>query len=249
MASIWLYTISSVFIVSLVSLVGVFTMAISLEKLKKILLFLVSFAAGALLGDAFIHLIPEVYSGTGNKVLAPFFILLGSMLFFALEKVLWWHHCHETNSENHAHPMAINNIVGDGLHNAIDGMIIAGSFIISIPLGLTTAIAVILHEIPHEIGNFSILIFSGWSRKKALVYNFFSGWLAMVGAIIILWIGHSVSFAQNFLAPFTVGGFIYIAMADLLPELKKEENLGKSAIQLTALLFGIGIMAAFLLLG
>lgn len=247
MATVWLYTIISVFIVSLISLIGVFTISLSLERLRKILLFLVSFAAGALLGDAFIHLIPEVFDRGIGKTAAPFLILLGSMIFLALEKILWWRHCHIPTSENHPHPVAVNNLVGDSLHNFIDGMIIAGSFFVSVPLGITTTIAVIMHEIPQEIGDFSILIYAGWARKKALFYNFLSGLTALAGAIAVLLIGHSVDLVRDMLVPFTAGGFIYIAMADLIPELKKEEHLGHSAMQLVAMLFGIGIMALFLL--
>lgn len=243
----WFYTILSVFIVSLVSLVGVFTLSISLDKLKKLLLFLVSFAAGALLGDAFIHLIPEAYGGGGNLTAVPFFILLGVILFFVLEKILFWRHCHIPTSQQHPHPLAVNNIIGDGFHNFIDGMIIAGSYMVSLPLGLATTIAVVMHEIPQEIGDFGILLYAGWSKKKAIFYNFLSAVVAIVGSVLTLAIGTSISHLQDYLLPFTIGGFIYIATADLIPELKKETDLRKSALQLVALLFGVGIMALFLL--
>jgi len=247
MATTWFYTILSVFIVSLVSLVGVLTISISAEKLKKLLLFLVSFAAGALLGDAFIHLIPESYIENSNASLIPFFILLGIILFFILEKILFWRHCHIPTSQQHPHPLAVNNIVGDGFHNFIDGMIIAGSYMVSLPLGLATTLAVVMHEIPQEIGDFGILLFAGWTKRKAIFYNFLSALVAMAGAVLTLLIGSSISHLQDYLIPFTIGGFIYIATADLIPELKKETDLHKSAFQLAALLFGIGVMALFLL--
>ena len=247
MATTWFYTILSVFIVSLVSLVGVLTISISVEKLKKLLLFLVSFAAGALLGDAFIHLIPESYIENSNASLIPFFILLGIILFFILEKILFWRHCHIPTSQQHPHPLAVNNIVGDGFHNFIDGMIIAGSYMVSLPLGLATTLAVVMHEIPQEIGDFGILLFAGWTKRKAIFYNFLSALVAMAGAVLTLLIGSSISHLQDYLIPFTIGGFIYIATADLIPELKKETDLHKSAFQLAALLFGIGVMALFLL--
>jgi len=245
MATVWLYSMISVFVVSLVSLIGAVMIALSVGKLQKIMLFLVSFAAGALLGDAFIHLIPEAFSEEGNKTAIPFFILLGIILFFVLEKILHWRHCHMQTSEHHPHPLAVNNIVGDGFHNFIDGMIIAGSYLVSVPLGIVTTIAVLMHEIPQEIGDFGILLYAGWSRSKALFYNFLSATLAFTGAILTIVVGSSVVQIQQWLVPFTIGGFIYIASADLIPELKKETNLGKSAIQLFSLLLGIGFMALF----
>ena len=247
MGTIWLYTILSVLIVSCVSLIGVATIAISIDRLKRLLLVLVSFAAGALLGDAFIHLIPQAYEQS-NSLVIPFLILLGILLFFIMEKILFWRHCHVPTSEDHPHPLATINIVGDSVHNFIDGMIIAGSFLVSVPLGVTTTIAVVLHEIPQEIGDFSILLHAGMTKRKALYFNFLSGLVALVGAILILIVGNSVDMLIKWLVPFTIGGFIYIATADLLPELKKETGLKKSFIQLASLLFGIGMMALFLLI-
>jgi len=247
MAEVWIYTIVSVFIVSLVSLIGILTLSINMEKLRKVLLFLVSFAAGSLLGGAFIHLLPEAFEESGNATMIPFYILLGIVLFFILEKFLCWRHCHIPTSKEHPHPLGINNIVGDGFHNFVDGMIIAASYMVSIPLGIATTIAVLLHEIPQEIGDFGILIYAGFTKKKALFFNYLSAFTAVIGAVFTIIIGSSIAGIQDFLIPFTIGGFIYIATADLIPELKKEINLGKSVLQLVAFLFGIGIMALLLL--
>ncbi len=248
MAEVWIYTVVSVFIVSLISLIGILTLSIRMEKLKKILLLLVSFAAGSLLGGAFIHLLPEAFEESDDTTMIPFYILLGIVLFFVLEKILHWRHCHIPTSEEHPHPLGINNIVGDGFHNFIDGMIIAASYMVSIPLGIATTIAVLLHEIPQEIGDFGILIYAGYTKKKALFFNYLSATLAIIGAVLTLIIGSSLVNAKEYLIAFTVGGFIYIAAADLIPELKKEEDLKKSLMQLVAFLFGIGIMALLLLL-
>lgn len=248
MAEVWLYTIISVFIVSLVSLIGVLTLSVKMEKLKKILLFLVSFAAGSLLGDAFIHLLPKAFEESDNTTMIPYYILLGIVLFFILEKILHWRHCHIPTSREHPHPLGINNIVGDGFHNFVDGMIIAASYMVSIPLGIATTIAVLFHEIPQEIGDFGILIYAGFTKKKALFFNYLSAFTAVVGAVLTIIIGSAITGVQDFLVPFTIGGFIYIATADLIPELKKETALGKSALQLIAFLFGIGIMALLLLM-
>lgn len=247
MTQIWLYAILSVFIVSLVSLVGILTISLNLGRLKKILLYLVSFAAGSLLGGAFIHLLPEAYEEIEDPTFIPFFILLGIAIFFFIEKILSWRHCHVPTSEEHPHPMAVNNIIGDGVHNFVDGMIIAGSYLVSIPLGLATTLAVVLHEIPQEIGDFGILLHAGYSKKKALFFNYLSAFIAVIGAVLTIAIGSSITRSHDFLIPFTIGGFIYIATADLIPELKRETNIRKSLLQLFAFLIGIGVMALLLL--
>lgn len=248
MFEIWTYTLVSVFAVSLISLIGVLTISISMEKLRKFLLLLVSFAAGSLLGGALLHLLPEAIE-QAEEILKPMFLILsGIILFFTLEKILFWRHCHLPTTENHPHPVAINNIIGDGFHNLIDGMIIAGSYMVSIPLGLTTTLAVLLHEIPQEIGDFGILVHAGYSRKKALFFNFLSATIAIIGAGLTLAIGSSFIGLQEYVIPFTIGGFIYIATADLMPELKVETNTGRSILQLIAFIIGVGIMALLLLI-
>lgn len=209
-------------------------------------MFLVSFAAGSLLGGAVIHLLPEAFANATYEYTTPFLILLGMVLFFILEKYLHWRHCHIPTSENHPHPVAINNLIGDGLHNFIDGMVIAGSYLVSVPLGLATTLAVLLHEIPQEIGDFSILVYAGYSRKKALLFNYLSATLAIFGAIAILLVGTSFTNAEEYIIPLTIGGFLYISTADLIPELKKEENLKKSIFQVISFLLGIGLMSLML---
>lgn len=248
MFDIWLYTIVSVVVVSLVSLIGLITISISIRKLNNFLQFLISFAAGSLLGGAFLHLLPEAVEGNDDIIKTMAFILAGIMFFFALEKFLFWRHCHTPTSGDHPHPMAINNMIGDGFHNLIDGMIIAGSYLVSIPLGVATTLAVMLHEIPQEIGDFAILIHAGYSKKKALLFNFLSGLLAVVGAVITIAIGTSIEMVEAVLIPLTIGGFIYISTGDLIPELKSEEHGGRSALQFFAMLLGIGMMALLLLI-
>lgn len=248
MEIIWAYSIVSVIIVSLVSLIGVFTLSISDDKLKKWLLYLVSFAAGALLGDAFLHLIPEAFRLSDRYLMLSVNILLGLVIFFILEKFIYWRHCHVPTSEKHPHPLGVINLVGDGLHNFIDGVIIGSSYLISIPLGVTTTIAVLLHEVPQEIGDFSILLHAGYTKKKALLFNLLSASIAVFGAALILLIGDSVGQLADYLIPFTIGGFIYIAAADLLPEIHREDNTKKSILQLVFFLAGVGLMGLLLLL-
>lgn len=245
MLIIWLYTLISVIIVSLISLIGVFTLSIKREKLEKVLIYLVSLSAGTLLGDAFIHLVPQAFSNAKNTTEISVYILMGILAFFILEKFVHWRHCHEVPSTQHPHPFSYIILVGDSVHNFIDGLVIAGSFLISVPLGFATALAVIFHEIPHEIGNFGSLVYGGFSRKKALYYNFLTAMVSIVGAVIVLAI--NVKGLANFLVPFAAGGFIYVASSDLIPELHKHTDPKKSAGQFFSILLGIGIMLALIL--
>jgi zinc and cadmium transporter len=246
---IWLYTLLSVFIVSLISLVGVFFLGIKQEKLKKILIYLVSLSAGVLLGDAFIHLIPEAFRNNMNSNFIALYILSGILAFFILEKYIHWRHCHELPSAHHPHPFSYVILIGDSAHNFIDGMIIAASFLASVPIGIATTTAVIFHEIPHEIGNFGSLIYGGFSKTKALFFNFLSAMSAIIGALVILTINFDIARISNFLIPFAAGGFIYIASVDLIPELHKSTGSSRSWLQIALFLLGIGIMLLLLLIG
>ncbi len=243
------YIFISVFIVSLISFVGAICLALNIEKLKKIIFFFVSFSAGSLLGGAFLHLLPEIIEeNNGLSLKISLLIITGILIFFILEKFICWRHCHVPTSKDHPHHLAVMNLVGDGLHNIIDGMIIAASYFISIEIGVATTIAVALHEIPQEIGDFSVLIHAGLSRAKALLFNFLSALTAVVGAIItIIFYNYIENFIQ-IIIPLTIGGFIYIATADLIPELKKEESIPSSLKQLVGLILGIGVMLGLLLL-
>ncbi len=245
----WLYTIISVFLISLISLVGTVTLTLKIHTLKKILTFLVSFAAGALLGGAFFHLLPEVAEDQGFNLSISFSVVLGIISFFVLEKIICWRHCHHPITKEHPHPFAITNLIGDAFHNFIDGVIIAAAFSVSIPLGISTSIAVLLHEIPQEIGDFSVLIHGGFRLFQALALNFFTALTALVGALLTLIIAAQTQELLRILVPFTAGGFIYIALSDLFPELRKETNLKKSTLQLVCLSLGILIMIGLTFLG
>ena len=196
---------------------------------------MVAFSAGALLGDALLHLIPESIEENGFSNSISLYVIAGILIFFILEKIVHWRHCHEISCDSHPHHLATMNLVGDGVHNLIDGMVIAGSY------------SVILHEIPQEIGDFGVLLYAGIKPKKAIIYNFISALSAIIGAIIALAIG---SHAENFtsiIVPLTAGGFIYIAGSDLIPELHKEVKLSKSFVQFIAILMGIGLMMLLLI--
>lgn len=238
----WIYSLVSVFLVGLFSFVGVLFIAFKEKKLKRILLFLVSFAAGGLLGDVFLHLLPKAMEERGFDLKVSLSVLTGLLVFFALEKFISWRHCHIPTSKEHPHPLAIMNLIGDGLHNFTDGVVIAASFLVSLPLGLATSLAIVFHEIPQEIGDFGVLIHAGFSKKKALFFNFASALTAIGGAAITLFLEKKFGELTWFLIPFTAGGFLYIAGSDLIPELHKETKLAKSIAQMIGLILGIGVM-------
>ena len=247
--TVWLYTIGSVLAVSLLSLVGVFTLSLDRKKLDKVLIYLVGLSTGTLLGDAFIHLIPEAFATTKNTLVISLSILFGIFAFFVLEKFVHWRHCHKMPSEHHPHPFSYVILVGDAMHNFIDGLIIAASFSVSIPLGIATSLAIILHEIPHEIGNFGSLVYGGFSRGRALLFNFLTALAAILGALIVLLVNTDFTDINKFLVPFAAGGFIYVASSDLIPELHKNTEAKKSLLQIATFVAGIGLMLILLKLG
>jgi zinc and cadmium transporter len=243
----WAATLTAVAGISLVSLIGAVGMVVKRDFLARALFVVVAFAAGALLGDAFFHLVPEIAeSKTGFDRLASVSLLAGVLVLFTLEKVLHWHHAHFPRPEV-MHPVAVTNLVGDGLHNFVDGAIVAGSFAASPEIGVATAIAVGLHEVPQEVGDFGILLHAGLTPRRALTLNFASAALALLGAVAVL-LFVSVEAIERVLVPFSAGAFVYIASTDLLPDMHKEPETGRSLIQLVALVAGIGAMAALLAL-
>lgn len=234
-----LLVLLSTLIVSLVSLVGVFTLTVKERFLKSILFFLVAFSAGALIGGAFLHLIPEAIEQSGtHKVFV--LVISGFVLFFILEKYLYWRHCHDGVCNKHT--FTYLNLIGDGLHNFIDGMIIAVSYSVSVRLGMFTTLLVLVHEIPQEIGDFGVLVYGGFSRKKALFCNFISALTAFGGAILGYFLSSEIMGFTYILLSLTAGGFIYISSADLVPEIHKETDLKKSGISLALFLFGVAVM-------
>src|SRR3989338_5919985 len=249
MALIWNYTLLSVFLVSLISFIGIFTLLFKPKTLKSILLYFVSFSAGALFGDVFLHLLPESVEKIGFTLSVSLSVLFGIVFSLLIEKFIHWRHCHIPPSKEHVHPFAMMNLLGDATHNFIDGILIAASYLVSIPLGIATTIAVLFHEIPQEIGDFGVLLHGGFTRAKAIMFNFLVALTAVAGAAITLVIGSAAEQAVPFLVPFAASVFIYIAGYDLIPELHKDEaNFSESAIHLLWFVLGIGVMLALLLL-
>jgi zinc and cadmium transporter len=243
----WVWTLASVLFISLLSLLGALFLLVKASTLQRLLIPLVGLAAGALLGDAFLHLLPEASKTLASPVLVSGLVLSGILMFFALEKFVYWRHCHEPASAHHPHPLTTMNLVGEGVHNFLDGVLVAASFLVSTHLGLLTTLAVVLHEIPHELGDFGVLVHGGLAPKKALLLNLAIGLLALLGALVTLALGMRVQGLANHLVPVAAGGFIYIACSDLIPELNHESNTLRSAIQLVTVLLGIGMMGLLLL--
>ena len=243
------FSLLSVLIISLLSISGIFLFFLNKKVSQKINLLLVSFAIGALLGDTFIHLLPESFENLPS-LMVSFLTISGLLLFFILEKILRWHHCHEINCcQNESKHLITLNTLGDTIHNFIDGMLIAASFIVDFKLGIFTSIAVLLHEIPQEVGDFAVLIHSGLSLKKAIFYNFLSACSAFLGIILVFILGSKISFLSIYLLPIPAGAFIYLAASDLIPELHRhDQKVSNSLFQLIFIIFGVLLMSLLVFL-
>ena len=242
MTTIYLYAFLSVLAVSLVSFAGVFTLSLREELLRKYIFIFISVAVGALLGDALIHLIPEAFENSTNEILTSTLVIVGILLFFILEKFLHWHHHGE--DKEHVHPVGKLVLFSDGVHNFMDGMIIAASFLVNPAVGLATTLAVILHEIPQEVGDFAVLLHSGYTKKRALWLNFISALSALLGAAIFFVLGEMAEKSANWFLPIAAGGFIYIAVVDLMPELQKTKGKKHYVLQVLAAITGVLAMVA-----
>lgn len=254
--NVWFSAILATLIVSAISFLGALTLVLRKDLLNKSLFFLVSLAVGALLGDAFLHNIPEAVEIFEDSLSPYLLVLVGFIIFFILEKVVHFHHLHVHEEEVRYRPFIYTNLIGDGIHNFIDSLLIASAFSASFELGVAASIAVVLHEIPQEFGDFAVLIHGGMSHKRALLWNFLSAVTAVIGAIVGLLIFSAQEALLPLIIPITAGGFIYIAAADLVPELHSQEGVTdekvktkgvhmhtyRSVMQILAILLGIFAM-------
>ncbi len=258
MTSALLLALGSVALVSVISLAGLVILSIRESLLRNLLHLIVALAAGTLFGDALIHLLPEALEGTASPLVVSAAAIGGILGFFALEKFLHWHHHHSTPQEEaeeahvehvqgSIHPLGRLVLVSDAVHNFVDGLIIGASYLVSTEIGIATTIAVILHEIPQEVGDFGLLLHAGYSRARALFVNFLSALSAIVGTIVMFSIPGVEEYAPIILA-FTAGAFLYIAGTDIVPELHKTKRGWPSLAQFFAVLVGVALMFALLLL-
>ncbi len=225
--------------ISLVSLSGAVFLSLKEKYLEKILMILVSLSAGALMGGAFLHLLPEALEKYEPETILTY-TLFSFILFYLIEKVFHWRHCHEGKCE--IHTFGYLNLLGDGIHNFIDGFVIAGTYLTDFKLGIITTIVVALHEIPQELGDFGVLIYAGFSKKKALFLNLLTALTAIIGGITGYLLFFKLPSFDLYLLPLAAGGFLYISGSDLLPELKKETRIKKAALSFVAFLTGIFIV-------
>ncbi len=237
-----LEAVAATVLVSLLSLSGAAFLYFKKKTLDAVVFLMVSFATGSLLGAAFLHLLPEAVEGMDAH--AVFATALGAMLlFFILEHLIHWHHGHHDHS-THEKPVGYLVILGDAFHNFFDGVAIAAGFTAAPELGITATIAIIMHEIPQELSDFSLLLYAGFAAKKALLFNLLSGLTAVVGALAFFYLSSHVQNMEFYGLAFAAGGFIYIAATDLIPEIHKERGIPKSALQLGAMLAGIAMIWA-----
>ncbi len=237
------YIIISTFLISLTAFAGTLTLFLKEKLLDKVLLILVAFSAGALMGGAFLHLIPEAIEKTESDQVFNLFLylLFGFCTFFILENFIKWHH-HHSREHPDIMPFSYLVLISDGIHNFIDGLIIASSFMVSFSVGVTTTLMVALHEIPQEIGDFGILIYGGFKKLKALFLNFLSASTVIFGGIAGFLLSQKIGKSIIYLLPFAAGSFIYIASSDLVPEIKQQTSVKKSVIYFFVFLLGITLM-------
>jgi zinc and cadmium transporter len=240
------YGILTTAIISLGSFAGILTLVFQEKLLSKIIFLLVSLSSGVLMGNAFIRLLPEA-----SKTLPPDAVfgiaLCAFIVFFLVEKLFHWRHCHRVNCDEHI--FGYMNLFGDAVHNFIDGIIIGGTFVTGIPLGILMAVTVALHEIPKEMCDFGVLLHAGFTKKKALLSNFFVKLTIVMGSVLGTLFASNIHGFVSYLLPFAAGGFLYIAASDLIPEIKKEDNLKKSTISFLIFLSGIGLTYLTKMLG
>ncbi len=241
--SIYVPMFASVGLIWLTSLIGILATVVPIERLNKLISHLVSFAVGALLGGAFLHLIPQAFAHEDVGPDTPIYIVLGIMLFFVLERFLNLHHEHHVDQKvDRVRPIVTMNVIGGGMHNLVDGMLIAAAYGVSLESGGITTLAILLHQIPQEMGDFGILLHGGLSPRKALLYNFLSGGGAVIGALISIAIGNLASEYSPILLALTAGAFVYIAASDLIPELHRAPGRKSALVQLILMASGVGVM-------
>jgi zinc and cadmium transporter len=235
------WIVGSGLLMSAIALVGSITLVLSQRTLKRIVLPLVAFAAGSLLGGAFFHMLPTSLAADVSDVTVFALILAGFTVFFGLEQFLHWHHCHRADVECKK-PLTYLILIGDGLHNFLGGLAVASTFLIDIRLGIVTWLAAAAHEVPQELGDFGVLMHGGWERRKALLYNVLSALTFLVGGIIAYFASFRLD--VSFLVPFAAGNFLYIGAADLIPEVKAHANLKTNVVHFAAFAVGVVLMLA-----
>ncbi len=235
------YAIISGAIISLVSFSGLILLFLKKGLQQKLLLSLVGLSAGVLTGAAFFHILPEVI-GKLDAIRLFVYVSLGIITFFVLERFLFWHHCHNEHGDCEVHSFTYMSLVGGSFHVLIDGIVIGTAFSVNVKLGFVTLFVIISHQFPQELGDFATLVHGGFSRGKAFFYNFLSSLTGIIGTVMgVLFAARMDSFT-NVLLPFAAGGFLYIAMSDLIPQLHNEREISKSLFNVSLFVLGLVFM-------
>ena len=226
-------------LMSLIAIIGGLFIFLPEKVLKHWLKPIVAFAAGSLLGGAFFHMLPHALGASESQIFVMLWVAVGFTVFFALDQLLEWHHCHRAPSE-HVQPLGPLLLIADGVHNLLGGLAIGAIFLVDIRAGIAAWVAAALHELPQEIGDFGAMVHAGYSRQKALLYNFISALTFPLGGVIAYGVGQSMN--VYFLVALGAGNFLYIAGADLIPEVKQAERLRETGVR-----FVFFVLGAFLL--
>lgn len=245
---IFFYIFLSTVLIALVSLVGVIIFTLTKRQPNKSILILVALSAGAMFGNAVFHLIPETIelseTGPFSLFTSLLILTLAFVLSFQFEQWFSWHHCHNTDHCEAKQPYGHLVLLSDIIHNFIDGIIIATAFILSPSVGIFTTTAIVLHEIPQELGDYAVLLHSGWDKKMAVLANFAVAFTVVAGGVAGYFLTQSTEIAVPFLVPFAAGSFLYIATSDLIPELKHQTNAKEISLHSFIFLLALAFMIA-----
>lgn len=248
MTSSAIFALISTLVVSLTAFIGILLLLLKTNYIQKILNVLVAFSVGTLMGNAFFHLIPESYFHISSPHTVSWSIIVGFLIFFVLEQLIHTLSAHTVKEEQKA-TYGYLSLYADGIHNFMDGMLIGAAWMFSPELGWVTTITVLFHEIPQEISDFGILIKAGFTKRKALLFNFLAALTAILGTLLSIWLGNTTQAFSTHILPIIAGGFIYLSATSLLPELLKETNKKRIVIYLLSMLLGLGMMFYFSIMG
>lgn len=241
----FLWILSSGVLMSAIALVGSVTLLLPERTRQKLIFPLVAFAAGTLLGGAFFHMMPAAASRLGNDLSLYGWMMVGFVAFLGLEQLLHWHHCARASADCRK-PLGYMILLGDGLHNFLGGLSVAGTFLMDVRLGITTWLAAAAHEVPQELGDFGVLLHAGWSKRRALLYNILSGLTFLVGGLVAYVASSRLD--VTFLVPLAAGNFLYIGASDLVPEIARHERSNLNVLNFFAFIAGLVLLAAIRLL-
>ena len=265
-----------IFIIGSLSLIGLFMISVKEKVLDNLLFILVAFGTGTILATALFSLIPEALhhleelnaeGGALSESLLFMVVIIGFIVFFIIERFIYWFHGHAHEKENqfvcysdktgiideleergNIKSFVILNLLGDGLHNFLDGIIIMVGFLSGITNGIIITLAVLFHELPQEVGDFGILLYGGFTKKKALLFNFISAMVALLGGLLAYFLANTIEEFNFFILAFSGGGFLYIACTELMPELIKQKDLKKSVIQTIIFLCGLALIIVLIII-